>query len=131
LQHNDSLDARWCGGFEAVTTATAATRIPGDAIEVACRTSHSGRSTSPEPLAPRATSDRAVDPHAGRAAATSTALALHVGDNAAAAVASVPAERAVIGAAAWVLAAGARLFAVAYTGLAIAGPRSRCWAAAS
>ena len=59
----------------------------------------------------------------GAATATSTVLALYVGYNVAAAVASVPVgrvsdRRGSVG----VLAAGAGLFAVAYAGLAITGP---------
>lgn len=64
-----------------------------------------------------------LTPTRGAAAATSTALALYVGYNAAAAVASVPAgrvsdRRGSVG----VLTSGVGLFAVAYTGLAITGP---------
>ncbi|HSJ45155.1 MAG TPA: MFS transporter, partial [Euzebyales bacterium] len=64
-----------------------------------------------------------LTPIRGAAAATSTALALYVGYNVAATVGSVPAGRVTdrrgsVG----VLAAGAGLFAVAYTGLAITGP---------
>jgi MFS family permease len=62
-------------------------------------------------------------PGRGAAAATSTPLAVYVAYNAAAAVVSVPAgrlsdRRVSVG----VLAAGAALFATAYTGLAVTGP---------